>query len=492
MLFNSLQFLIFFPLTTLVYFLIPHPFRWGWLLLASAYFYMSFVPVYILILVATIVIDFFCGILIENAKGRSRKFFLLVSILANIGILFFFKYFNFFNENLLALTNFLHIAYDPLILKIALPIGLSFHVFQSISYTIEVYRGRQKAEHNIGILALYVLFYPQLVAGPIERPQHLIHQFYERHKFEIRRILSGLTLILGGFLKKVVIADRLAQFVNPVFSNTTDYYGVSFMIAIIFFTFQIYCDFSGYCDIAVGSALVLGIKIMQNFDRPFFARTVAKFWQRWHISLSSWLRDYLYYPIVFFFKKKNSFKLYLSSLITFTLIGLWHGANWTFIIFGTLQAVYLIVGQTTKAFRTQIVEWLGIVKWPKCYHVWQSIMVFGLFSLSLVFFRADTLSDVFYIFSHIGDGWSLFFSQITDIQFLNQYVFIGYTRSEFFLAVFSVFILILFEFLERKEWVRAFITRRPVFFGSFTFAFGVLTLLVFGKFSGQEFIYFQF
>ncbi|HEY4521859.1 MAG TPA: MBOAT family O-acyltransferase [Candidatus Paceibacterota bacterium] len=492
MIFNSLAFLIFFPVATLVYFLIPHRLRWVWLLAISVYFYISFVPVYILILLTTITIDFFSGILIENAKNKKRKLYLLISILANGGILFFFKYFNFFNENLSVAANFLNVGYEPLLLNIILPIGLSFHVFQSMSYTIEVYRNNQKAERNFGILALYVLFYPQLVAGPIERPQNLLHQFYERHEFDIKRVGSGLALMLGGFLKKIVIADRLALFVNPVFSNVSEYSGISFVIAGVFFTIQIYCDFSGYSNIAVGSARVMGFNIMQNFERPFFAKSIAKFWNRWHISLSTWLRDYLYYPLVFSFKEKTTAKLYLASLITFTLIGLWHGANWTFVIFGAIHGVYLIVGQTTKKFRARIMERIGITKWTKIHHVLQSITVFGLFSLSLIFFRANTLTDAIYILKNLFSGWSTLVSNFLNPQFLNQYIFMGFSKGEFYLSLFLILVLTAFELFQQTIGLKSFIARKPAFWGAFIFALGILSLLIFGRFGGEEFIYFQF
>lgn len=443
---------------------------------------MSFVPVYILILFTTIIIDFFSGIFIEKHENKTRKLFLLLSIVANLGMLFFFKYFNFFNENLSLFTNLFNIKYDPLILKILLPIGLSFHVFQSLSYTIEVYRGNQKAERNIGILAVYVLFYPQLVAGPIERPQNLLHQFYEQHKFEINRVFSGLVIMLGGFLKKIVIADRLALFVNPVFSNPSNYSSTSLTVAVVFFTFQIYCDFSGYSNIAVGSARVLGFDIMQNFKQPFFATSIAKFWQRWHISLSSWLRDYLYYPLIFSFKKSGKTKLYLASLITFALIGLWHGANWTYVIFGAINGIYLVFGQITKTFRARIAQLIGIAKLPKLYHFLQSIIVFGLFSFSLIFFRANTLDDAIYVITHLFSGWSESVSNI----------FVGFSKGEFYLSVFLILSLISFELLQRVSKLKSFVVRQPAFAGAFAFAFGILSLLVFGKFSGQEFIYFQF
>ena len=258
MLFNSFQFVFFFIAITLLYFILPHKYRWFLLLAGSCYFYMAFVPIYILILGFTIVIDYFAGIFLEDASGKRKKWFLVASLFANIGVLAVFKYYNFLNENLTILLSGLGKSNPIPYLSILLPIGLSFHTFQAMSYTIEVYRGHQKAERNFGIYALYVMFYPQLVAGPIERPQNLLHQFYEKHSFEIDRVVSGLKIILWGFFKKLVIADRLALYVNAAYNNADHHSGQTLILATIFFAFQIYCDFSGYSDIAIGSARLTG------------------------------------------------------------------------------------------------------------------------------------------------------------------------------------------------------------------------------------------
>ena len=265
MLFNSLHFLLFFPIVTTGYFLCPHRYRWLLLLLASCYFYLVFRPIYILILFFTILVDYFAGLLIEQSQGRRRRLYLIASICANVGVLAIFKYYNFIAHSLESLTSALSLSLPtPPLLNILLPIGLSFHTFQSLSYTIEVYRGRQRAERFIGIFALYVMFYPQLVAGPIERPQNLLHQFREKHFFDAVRVSAGLQLMLWGFFKKVVIADRLAPFVNTVYDNPHGYTGVSFIVATVCFAFQIYCDFSGYSDIALGSAQVMGFSLMTS------------------------------------------------------------------------------------------------------------------------------------------------------------------------------------------------------------------------------------
>lgn len=277
MLFNSIHFFLFFIVVTPLYFLSPQKFKWVLLLVASCYFYMVFVPVYILILGFTIVIDYFAGILLEKTVGKKRKYWLIASLIANIGVLAVFKYYNFLNNNL---SEFLSsIGYHNIVpnLSILLPIGLSFHTFQAMSYTIEVYRGHQKAERHFGIYSLYVMFYPQLVAGPIERPQNLLHQFYEKHEFNYERVVEGLKLMLWGLFMKLVIADRLAIYVNAVYNNVGQHSGKTLALATIFFAFQIYCDFAGYSNMAIGAARVMGFKLMTNFNRPYFSRSISEF-----------------------------------------------------------------------------------------------------------------------------------------------------------------------------------------------------------------------
>ena len=288
MLFNSPLFLVFFISVFGFYFGIPQRFRWLILLIASCFFYMAFIPVYILILVAVIIIDFFAGIEIEKSVGKKKRFFLLLSIFSNIGILFVFKYFNFFHANFDALAHLLHWNYSLPTLSLLLPIGLSFHTFQSLSYIIEVYRGNQKAEKHFGIYALYVMFFPQLVAGPIERPQNLLPQFHNPKEFNASRAVSGLRLMLFGFFKKIVIADNAAILVNFVYARSHESAGWPLILATFFFAWQIYGDFSGYSDVARGAARVFGFELMKNFDRPYFSKSISEFWRRWHISLCTW------------------------------------------------------------------------------------------------------------------------------------------------------------------------------------------------------------
>jgi alginate O-acetyltransferase complex protein AlgI len=394
MLFNSFEFLLFFPIVTILYFLLPFRFRWVLLLLASCFFYMFFIPKYILILFFTIIIDYFAGIQLEKIKNKNqKKGFLILSLIANIGILAVFKYYNFLNENLTAVLHAFHRGNPIPVLSIILPIGLSFHTFQAMSYTIEVYRGNQKAEKHFGIYALYVMYFPQLVAGPIERPQNVLWQFHIKHNPEYVRIRTGLMQMLWGLFKKVVIADRLALFVNAVYNDPTSYQGLPLIWATIFFSFQIYCDFSGYSDIALGASKVLGIDLMQNFRMPYLAKSIKSFWGRWHISLSTWFRDYLYIPLGG--NRVSKPRWYINLFIVFLISGLWHGANWTFIAWGALHGVYLILGILLEPAEKKYFNKNNFIV-----NLLKRMFVFALVAVAWVFFRANTVHDAIYIISH--------------------------------------------------------------------------------------------
>ncbi|MCB0763068.1 MAG: MBOAT family protein, partial [Flavobacteriales bacterium] len=324
MLFNSTAYLIFLPVVVGLFFALPHRLRWLLLLVASCVFYMAFVPVYILILAFTIMVDYVAGIVIEPARGRARRMFLVASIVANVGVLAIFKYYPFLTENLELLLGSIGIRHHFPDLGILLPIGLSFHTFQSLSYTLEVYHDRQPAERHFGRFALYVMFFPQLVAGPIERPQNLLPQFKARRSFSLEDLSWGLVKILYGLFKKVVVADRLAPFVDAVYADIPGSNGLTILLATLFFTVQIYCDFSGYSDIAIGSARIMGYRLMENFKRPYLSTSIREFWGRWHISLSSWFRDYLYIPLGG--NRVVKWRWYYNLMIVFLVSGLWHGA----------------------------------------------------------------------------------------------------------------------------------------------------------------------
>jgi alginate O-acetyltransferase complex protein AlgI len=491
MLFNSLHFLIFFPVVTLAYFLAPHRFRWLLLLIASCYFYMVFRPIYILILMFTILVDYVAGILIEDSVGRRKRFFLIASICANVGVLAFFKYYNFLDQSLKSVLDIVGLSFPtPPLLSLLLPIGLSFHTFQSLSYTIEVYRGRQKAERFLGIFALYVMFYPQLVAGPIERPQNLLHQFRERHYFNYPRVMLGLQLMLWGFFKKVVIADRLAPFVNSVYDNPHGYQGISLIVATVFFAFQIYCDFSGYSDIALGSAQVMGFSLMKNFNRPYFSKSIAEFWKRWHISLSTWFRDYVYISL-------GGNRVPMASwcfnlFLTFLLSGLWHGANWTYVIWGAINGVYLIVEILyNRAVGVRPANLLN--KWPPAMQVVKVSFTFLLVCFAWIFFRANNVSDAFYVVAHLTDGLSQLPHNLQSLPFIKMNILMRRDKWDFIIAASGLSVLFAIQLIQRRHSVRDLIARQPVALRWSLYYGAIITILFLGAFNeSQQFIYFQF
>jgi len=495
LLFNSIEFLIFFPIVTILYFLLPHKWRWLLLLLASCMFYMAFIPVYIFVLFATIIVDYSAGLLMERSIGRRRQIYLVVSIVFTIAILFVFKYFNFFNTNIALIANFFHWNYPIEALKIILPIGLSFHTFQSMSYVIEVYRGKQKVERNFGIYALYVMFYPQLVAGPIERPQNLLHQFYEPHYFEYQRAIDSLKLMIWGLFKKVVIADRLAILVNHIYGNPSGYTGIPLIVATLFFAIQIYCDFSGYSDIAIGSAQFMGFKLMDNFNRPYFSKSIAEFWKRWHISLSTWFRDYLYIPLGG--NRVSNHRWYYNLFITFLISGLWHGANWTYIIWGALNGFYLIFGIWTEKIREKAADLIGLSRYPLIYKYTKVAITFSLVCFAWIFFRASNVFDALYIISHILSGTAetirnMISGDYAVARSLLVGKGLGLPINEILLGSLFTALLIAFHYIQRHGSIRHMLSEKPIYFRWAAYYLIVITILVFGVFNKSQFIYFQF
>lgn len=489
MLFNSFHFLLFFPLVTTLYFTLPHRWRWFMLLMASCYFYMVFRPVYILILAFTILIDYYAGIWIGDAEGKRRKLYLLISIAANVGVLAFFKYYNFLNDTLTGLFGAAGTVNPIPALDILLPIGLSFHTFQSLSYTIEVYRRKQEPERHFGLFALYVMFYPQLVAGPIERPQNLLHQFREYHRFDYERLYAGLRLMCWGLFKKVVVADRLAPFVNVVYQDPTQFPGVSLLIATFFFAFQIYCDFSGYSDIAIGAAQVMGFDLMKNFRQPYFSASVGEFWRRWHISLSTWFKDYLYIPLGG--SRVALPRQYLNLLITFLVSGLWHGANWTYVIWGGLNGIYLVAEQIVEQ-RSGLLD--RIPAWFRSpYRLVRTGVTFALICVSWIFFRATHVDQAFYILRHLGDGLGDLPANLRNLSFVRNYVLMGLDKNEFLIGIAAIAFLLGVEYAQKNGHVGETIVRQPAVVRWAVYYAAVAAVVFLGAFnSAQEFIYFQF
>lgn len=465
----------------MLYFVIAHRYRWMLLLAASYYFYMSWKPEYALLIMFSTVIDYFAGIQMGKTETRAkRRKYLILSLCTNLGLLFAFKYFNFFSDSVRVALNQFNIFYDSPTFNLLLPVGISFYTFQTLSYSIDVYRGRQKPETHFGIFALYVSFFPQLVAGPIERSTRLLPQFYEKHEFDYQRVTSGLRLIAWGLFKKVVIADRLAIAVDNVYNNPTEFTGIPLILATYFFAIQIYCDFSGYSDIAIGSARIMGYDLMTNFRQPYFAKTISEFWQRWHISLSTWFRDYLYIPL-----GGNRVALgrwCFNLIVVFVVSGLWHGANWTFVIWGALHGGYMVVSLLTSKLRAQIPDTLKLSQLPALQQVIQMFFTFHLVVFAWIFFRANSIGDAFYIVQHLFAG----------IELKSGYgIDIGGTYQLAVIAL-AVLLMELVHWLQTRGSVTQMLANRPIWIRWPVYYGLAFTILLLGKFGVQEFIYFQF
>lgn len=482
--FISFQFIVFFILVTSLYFAIPHKFRWVLLLAASSIFYMAFIPKYILVLFAMIVIDYSMAILMDKTKGNFRRSLLTVSIIATIAVLFVFKYFNFFVGNAATLAKALNWNYSLRFLNIILPLGLSFHTFQSLAYVIEVYRKKQKVERNFGIYALYVMFYPQLVAGPIERPQNLLHQFYEKHSFEYSRVVSGLRLVLWGFFQKIVIADRLAIIVNKVYADPQSYNGTSLIFATTLFSFQIFCDFAGYSNIAIGVARVMGFNLMRNFDNPYGARTISEFWNKWHISLYSWFRDYLFIPLGG--SRVSKARGVLNILIVFLVSGLWHGANWTFVVWGGLNGIYLIIYSLTKKTQERFARLIGLTKFKPLYISMQTLATFLLVSFSWIFFRAKDLAEARYIITHLFSG----LDRWTDV--IQGKLILGMPIKDLILVLLAIVFMQSILNLESKVNIQKVFSKKPIAIRWAFYYLILISILYYASTSQSQFIYFQF
>lgn len=466
MLFNSIEFLIFFPIVTLFYFICPHKIRWILLLISSCIFYSYFIPIYILILFVIIIIDYLAGIKIE--KSNNKKFYLTISLVANISILCFFKYYNFFLENLNVVSGF-----NVALLKFALPIGLSFHTFQAMSYTIEVYKGRTKAEKHLGLYALYVMFYPQLVAGPIERPQNILPQLRIRQKFILSNFTQGISLMIWGFFKKLVIADRLSVYVNIIFENPDQYHSLNLIIGAVFFSIQIYCDFSGYSDIAIGSARVMGFSLMTNFNYPYFAKSIKEFWGRWHISLSTWFRDYVYFPLGG--NRISSQITARNTLIIFILSGFWHGANWTFIFWGLIHGI-LVVFESFASTRKSHFHIPVFLK-----HLFVCTAV----TIAWIYFRAPSIDIANNYIIGIFTNSHLQFQQILK----NSQGIIVFPKASMLFSALGIVYLFISEKIKISHLHQS--KTKGLKEGIFTM-FTLLIIIYFGIYHHNSFIYFQF
>ena len=482
MLFNSLSYAIFLPIVFALYWLLPHRHRWWLLLAASYYFYMSWNVRYVALILFTTVISYASAILLEWTDApRQKRLILTAALVSCFGVLFVFKYFNFVSQSISDLCRAVSIPMHPVTLKLMLPVGISFYTFQTLSYVIDVYRGEIRAERHFGVYATFVSFFPQLVAGPIERSKNLLHQIREEHVFDYDQAAYGMKLMTWGFFKKLVVADNLAVYVDRIYNQIHLYQGLSLMVATVFFAFQIYCDFSGYSDIAKGTANLFGVKLMTNFKSPYFSTSIKEFWSRWHISLSTWFRDYVYIPLGGNRVKKS--RHYFNLVATFLVSGLWHGANWTFVIWGGIHGV-LQVGEQALGLvkkKPEAGERHGL-KW------WLNVIgVFIIVCLAWVFFRANTLDDAFYLLTHmfygIGDPYLYAVQACVDMN-----IWIGRAAV---LALYLV-ILMAYDYASLGRDVIAWVGSRRAAVRYLVY-FGLVTFIIFNRsITESAFIYFQF
>jgi len=492
MLFNSIDFLWFYTIVVVLYFLAPFRFRWFLLLIASYYFYMSLNPVYGILLFVTTLVTYLAGVFVDKAETKAtKKKYLVFALIVNFGILFIFKYFDFFNDNLSLIWSWFGASYDSLSFKLLLPIGISFYTFQSIGYVIDVYRGDIKAEKHFGKLALFVSFFPQLLAGPIARAGRMLPQFSEKHRFDYERVVNGLILVLWGLFKKIVIADRLAVLVNQVYDNPVGYSGWGLIIATYFFAIQIYCDFSGYSNIAIGVAKILGYELPDNFNRPYFSQSVREFWKRWHMTLNQWFRDYLYIPLGG--SRVARWKIVRNIFVVFAVTGLWHGAAWTFVIWGLLHGFYLFAENIIGSVFDKIKFW-SKVRANFLFKGFKIFLTFHLVVFAWIFFRANSIHDAFYIVTHLFDNFGQIVVYVTDFDVMAGFLLsLGLSGAWFkALFVFIVFMEILHVLQRKIVRMGDFQMQLPLVWRWGFLYFVILVILFFGQFGYSEFIYFKF
>ena len=435
MVFNSVAFLIYYPIVLLLYFVLPKKLSWVMLLLASYYFYISWNVELIYLIVFTTLISWISAMLIERTKKQCvKKLFLVFTLVMCLGVLFFYKYFNFLSDSVVEVLKVFGIGADPFNLDLILPVGISFYTFQTLSYVIDVYRGEVKTERNFFFYALYVSFFPQLVAGPIERPNNLIPQLHERHRPTWENTRNGLRKMLIGFFKKVVVADLLATYVNAVYNDAASATGLGVVIATVLFAVQIYCDFAGYTDIAIGCAEIMGIHLMQNFDRPYIAQNIQEFWRRWHISLSTWFKDYIYFPLGG--SRCSKWKNMRNIMIVFMVSGLWHGAAWTFVIWGALHGLYQVIGKLLKPLHGKLLDAMHVRRDLKGFKFLRQLITFCLVCFAWIFFRANSMGDAMLLIKKLFTDWSL-----SDAYINATIDHLGLTLITALISVLSVYIM---------------------------------------------------
>lgn len=481
MLFNSFAFAVFLPIVFILYWILPKKCQWLVILVSSYYFYMSWNVRYVFLILLTTVISYATAILLEKEENiKRRKLYLAAAFLSCLGVLFFFKYFNFISASIAGVMQQFSVNYSPFMVDVLLPVGISFYTFQTLAYVIDVYRGDVGAERHFGKYAAFISFFPQLVAGPIERTGNLLPQIKRENTFEYGQASYGLKLMVWGFFKKIVVADTLAVYVDTVYNNLHSYKGMILGIATVFFTIQIYCDFSGYSDIAVGCAKLFGIDLMSNFKSPYFSSSVKEFWSRWHISLSTWFRDYVYIPLGG--NRVPRWRHRLNLMITFLVSGLWHGAAWTYVVWGGIHGLAQVVENVfgrTKGKGEKSGNKLRVVR---------MLFVFIFVSFAWIFFRAQSLPDAAYVVRYTLSG----------VRHPIQYVMKGYsdlalTKKAIMACIGMVGLLGVYDAFSLKYDVIECIGRWNIVLRWAVYLVSVLLILFLAPIgNASSFIYFQF
>jgi D-alanyl-lipoteichoic acid acyltransferase DltB (MBOAT superfamily) len=487
--FSSWHFLVFFPIVAALYYAVPGRWQWAYLLLASCVFYLAFVPGYILLIGAMIGVDFFVAIGMSSAgvSDRRRRLLLAISFVVNLGALAFFKYTNFLIANVNSLTGTTGGSALPY-LQVIVPLGLSFHVFQALSYVLEVHRGNQPAERHFGYYALYMMFFPLKSLGPIERAQHLLRQCAASHAFAYDSVVDGLRQMAWGYFKKTVVADRLAVGADTVYADPTQFQGIQLLLATLFYTLQIYADFSGYADIAVGAAKVLGFDLVNNFRRPYFSASLPEFWRRWHISLYSWFYDYLFTPLAVSLRDWGKAGVVCAILLTFALSGLWHGAAWTFVVWGCLHGLGLSTVTLLRRRKSKQAQSTAGMQLAA------TLTTLSFVAFTFIFFRSRDLSQAWYVVTHLGSGLAQFARHASDPTELSRVAgSLGYYKEQFFIAVLAAVAMLVIEWLHARFDLRRVLHAAPTPLRWASYYAVVIAIVLYGAWNAtQPFIYLQF
>ena len=494
MTFNTFTFYIFFAVIVIVNYVLPRRWRWVWVLISSYVFYSLSDVKYSAVLFACTGISYAAGRMVAKTEHiKLKKTWMLVGVILNVGILILFRYMNFFLDSISTTAAAAGLQWKFRGIELLYPVGISFYIFQIISYLLDVYSGKVEAEKNFGHYALYVSFFPQLLIGPIERYNHLKPQLLNPKPFEYQEFVDSLVRVGWGLFKKLVIADRLAVVANTVFAAPGDFPSPKLVVAITAFSFQIYIDFSAYCDIAIGTANILGINLVENFKQPYFAKSIIDFWRRYHISLNNWLRDYIFIRLNYKHRRNKPRELWMGIdvMITFFVSGLWHGANWTFIIWGALHGLYQTIEILTQKMRDRVVKKLNIDRSTFAHKAFQILFTFGLVSFAWLFFKANSISEAVQIMKSIIslDGIT------TEEAWIFKDGSLGLDSKDFWMMAHTLLILMVVELLQRKRDLLFELNKQPTWFRWVVYYLLFFSITIFGFYgetNAVDFVYLQF